>query len=102
MKLCPKCESPIDGANVYCRYCYAEYRRKQRLVDKDERIKHRARAKAQRAVSNGLIFKHNCALCKSENSEMHHPDYSKPLDVIWLCEPCHNHLHSLERKAKCA
>lgn len=101
MKLCPKCESPIDGANVYCRHCYAEYRRNERLFNSEARIKHRVRAKAQRAFLSGLILKHDCAICKSKDSEMHHPDYSKPLEVIWLCEKCHNNLHALERKSIC-
>ncbi len=26
--------------------------------------------------------------------ERHHPDYSKPKEIIWLCKPCHEFLHS--------
>jgi hypothetical protein len=31
-----------------------------------------------------------CAHCgKKSPTEGHHPDYSKPLEVIWLCRACH-------------
>lgn len=35
-----------------------------------------------------------CSLCgETEGVEAHHPDYSKPLDVVWMCRPCHVHIH---------
>lgn len=102
MKLCPKCDSPIDGANVYCRHCYAHYKRSLIGLDPEVKKRQRAREKANKAYLNGLIFKHNCALCGNSETEMHHPDYNKPLDVVWLCEPCHIELHIIERKALCA
>ena len=35
-----------------------------------------------------------CSICnKSENIHAHHADYSKPLEIIWLCASCHNFLH---------
>lgn len=31
--------------------------------------------------------------------EGHHPDYSRPLDVVWLCAKHHKEVHALARKA---
>lgn len=28
----------------------------------------------------------------------HHPDYSRPLDVVWLCEVHHKAVHTMERR----
>ena len=64
--------------------------------------------RAQTAVSNAVrdrrLFKEPCALCGDENVHAHHKDYSKPLEVIWLCPKCHHRLHAafpeLEGKRK--
>lgn len=47
------------------------------------------------AVAYGKLFKpSNCSQCGYEGHiEGHHPDYSKPLEVIWLCRECHNREH---------
>lgn len=29
--------------------------------------------------------------------QAHHPDYNKPLDVMWLCQPCHHAWHQVNR-----
>lgn len=42
-----------------------------------------------------LIRPLNCSLCNERGYIMgHHSDYSKPLDVIWVCWKCHEMLHS--------
>ena len=54
------------------------------------------KAKAYDAVSyalrTGRLFKKPCP-CGETKVEGHHPDYSKPLEVIWLCKKCHIHEH---------
>ena len=41
-----------------------------------------------------LIKKCNCSVCNSDvKIEAHHDDYTKPLDVRWLCEKCHKEWH---------
>jgi hypothetical protein len=62
------------------------------------------RRKAMTAVNNavrdGRLKKLPCAFCSaSDGLEAHHHDYSKPLDVTWLCRGCHRRFHALERMA---
>lgn len=48
-------------------------------------------ADAKRA---GRLTPKPCAVCGSaENIHAHHEDYSKPLEVIWLCPLCHAQRH---------
>ena len=55
--------------------------------------KNRARAAVCRAVRSGKIIPQPCALCGAAKTEAHHADYSKPLDVIWVCRSCHFKIH---------
>lgn len=41
-------------------------------------------------VRGDIIRPDRCSQCGVEcKPDAHHPDYSKPLAVIWLCKPCH-------------
>ena len=51
------------------------------------------------AVRDGKVKKEVCFICGDEKVEAHHPDYSKPLDVIWLCPGHHKLIHAYENKA---
>lgn len=62
---------------------------KKRRAYKD-REKNQARAKVYRAIRSGELIPQPCAVCaKVENIEAHHWDYSKPLEVQWLCREHH-------------
>jgi len=63
---------------------------------------HPERAAAQRRVRDAirrgdLIRPTRCPRCGRRNSvsriEAHHADYSKPLEVTWLCALCHRDTH---------
>ena len=55
----------------------------------------RAQAKLRAALLAGKISRLPCFIC-GERSEAHHPDYSMPLDVVWLCPPHHKQAHAME------
>jgi len=57
--------------------------------------KKKAVAEVNNAIMYGKMTKPTqCTRCfKEGHIEGHHPDYSKPLDVIWLCRECHNKEH---------
>ena len=52
-----------------------------------------AHSAVKRAIISGKIVKSLCVRCGNKNSVAHHEDYDKPLDVIWLCQPCHKQRH---------
>jgi hypothetical protein len=55
-----------------------------------------ARKKVKWAVATGVLIKPAiCSNCgASKRLHGHHDDYSKPLEVVWLCVSCHHKRHS--------
>jgi hypothetical protein len=62
-----------------------------------------AQNKVEKAILHGrLVRPRKCMRCGEEplpmkdgrpNIQAHHPDYSKPLEVLWLCQKCHHQEH---------
>lgn len=64
------------------------------------RIKYRQKYLAWALLSQAVLTKKVaksdiCAMCLNGNTriEAHHEDYSRPLDVVWLCVACHKDIH---------
>jgi len=53
----------------------------------------KARRKLNTEVRAGRIIRQPCGVCGSPHAHGHHADYSKPLEVTWLCEAHHRMLH---------
>jgi ribosomal protein S27AE len=51
--------------------------------------KKRARTAVSNAVRDGRLKRQPCVHCGSLRVQAHHHDYSKPLDVEWVCFKCH-------------
>ena len=56
--------------------------------------------KLKYAITIGKIHRpEHCNRCKKYcKPEGHHPDYTKPYDVIWLCHSCHSKIPRETRK----
>lgn len=114
----------LDGLSSWCRVCrhdrYIET--KDRVLEQGKewfdnnkekanarsrnwrsrnKEKIRAEWKVKEAIrQKKLIRPEACSICDSVNKNIqgHHPDYSKPLEVIWVCPECH---WKLDRKQEC-
>lgn len=49
--------------------------------------------RVKNAIRDGKINRQPCEICRNEKSHAHHDDYSKPLDVMWLCPQHHKDRH---------
>jgi hypothetical protein len=58
-----------------------------------------ARSRVAMAIANGSLIRQPCEVCGVERGEAHHHDYSKPLDVRWLCRTHHMSLHRATRRS---
>lgn len=61
-------------------------------------LRRKAHNATSRAISEGLLKKQPCEVCQYPIVEAHHDDYSKPLEVRWLCVKHHNEHHVQERR----
>ena len=65
-------------------------------IASEYRKKYPERYKAHNAVNNavrdGRLIKKPCCVCGSLKSHGHHEDYSKPLEVVWVCAAHHREL----------
>jgi hypothetical protein len=52
------------------------------------------------ALKSGKVKPMPCQVCGKEKTQGHHEDYSKPLDVVWLCTRHHADRHIHLRNAK--
>lgn len=81
------------------RHKLAAHQRRYRK-DKILRPKHMARWQLNRAIIAGKITRGKCELCGSHKTDAHHDDYSRPLDVRWLCRQHHAETHANARSVK--
>jgi hypothetical protein len=111
-----------DGPLLYkanCKPCYSAQRKKWQSYDNkkgtppappsDEReLKERARLRVEKKVHRGSIVKPDaCEECGARPDERwrieaHHDDYTKPLEVRWLCKSCHMEADKAKRAQEAA
>lgn len=67
-----------------------EITRAWREMDARRKVAHSSVAGA---IRRGDLIRQPCIRCGEAKSIAHHEDYDKPLDVMWLCQPCHKQRH---------
>lgn len=119
----PACKGTLDKHRNDCRRCAKEYirawrdRNLERLWAKDKAyaaqphvraatykrnaewrksnpVKWRVHQELHKALRKGQVKPQPCWVCGSD-AEAHHPDYSAPLAVVWLCKSHHKQAHAL-------
>lgn len=70
------------------------------LSRKKEPIKEAARSILKFNIQQGKIVRPTrCEDCQKEcKPQAHHHDYSKPIEVKWVCSACHGIIHRHTRK----
>ena len=85
--------------SLFCRRsCWNSYRRKQAQANpdcQDKKLMVRAHGLVNMRLRRGAVSRPGgCSTCgKQGQLKGHHPDYSRPGEVLWLCHSCHMKLH---------
>lgn len=106
---CRRCQSDYDKARsklpkrVKARAKYAQTEAGKAAGSKAKKkwaennlVKRAANVIIGNAIRDGRIEKgHFCSICGIDNVKIHghHDDYSRPLEVRWLCSMCHEDWH---------
>jgi hypothetical protein len=64
-----------------------------------QKEKNRVRRKTTYAIRVGRLVRRPCEWCGDQNVHAHHEGgYTDPLNIMWLCAPCHADRH---REIRC-
>jgi hypothetical protein len=56
--------------------------------------KRSAHREVEYAIKTGKLFRQPCERCgEAERVQAHHDDYSKPFEIMWLCQRHHRERH---------
>jgi hypothetical protein len=66
--------------------------KKRQMERYPERV--RARVRVYQAKKKGELIPQPCFICGNSEVEAHHPNYSKPLEVLWLCPEHHREIEN--------
>lgn len=100
-------EHPTEARLLYKKYSAVYKKRHPERVKKmvakavakwrkKNSLKNLAHRKVFCALRNGTLEKSPCEICGSLKVDAHHDDYSKPLEVRWLCKKHHGITHTLK------
>jgi hypothetical protein len=103
---CKACQRTYDKARLHLpnrvalrkAYAKTEYgKERQQAGQKAWAARNPEKRAAHIIVGNklryGKLTRLPCAVCADPRVHAHHDDYSRPLDVTWLCVPCHVERH---------
>ncbi len=91
-----------DGLRARCAECMSKYFSTFRAANPDHcrvkdrrqnKLKRAARISARHAIKTGKLLRQPCEVCGAIKVDAHHDDYSKRLDVRWLCRKHHAEFH---------
>jgi len=76
----------------------AAQKRREKWIQANKH-KRAAHIQLQIAIRKGLLIRPSkCSECGCHcKPHGHHPDYSRPLEVIWVCQICHEKMHQHRR-----
>jgi len=118
-KTCFKCkvEKPLtefyvhpamgDGRLNKCKECtrrdvqenYAKNIEYYRSYDRERGYREYDPHKAAARRATRVLEKQPCEVCGATKVEAHHDDYTKPLEVRWLCKRHHSEVHTKSEAA---
>lgn len=95
-KTCTRCQIGYKGHHsaMFCPPCQtlqlAERRARPEYIQKNA-----SRAITRKAIRKGELKRQPCEACDRLDTEAHHEDYARPLEIVWLCSKCHadRHVH---------
>lgn len=89
----------IRGYQKRYRQCFPErFIKIRKTWEHQHPQKYAANTAVNNAVRDGRLIKQACRYCCELKVQAHHEDYSKPLEVIWLCKKHHVEADKLRRE----